>query len=100
MNRSEKLFAIATGVVAFAITIDPHMYEFGLGALALGAMLIFFFANKSAFRQHQYGMFAIWFGYKSAPKFTLNQVEARWAAIGAAICLGVSSGYLVQAFFG
>ena len=100
MKRSEKLFAIATGIVAFAITIDPQLYELGLGTLALGAMLIFFFAHKSAFRQHRYGMFSIWFDSEDAPKSTLNQIEARWAAIGVALCVGVSSGYLVQAFFG
>ena len=100
MNRSEKAFAFATGIVSFAITLDPRMYEVGLGSLAFGALLVFVFTHKSALRQHRYGFFSIWFDPEDAPIFKTNRVEARWIAIGFAVCAGVTSGYLVQAFLG
>ena len=99
MKRSEKIFAVVTGIVAFAITVFPETYEFGLPILALGAMVLFFFAHKSAFRRNQYGSFLIGFGSEDAPKSTLKQVETRWAAIGIALCVGVASGYLAKVFF-
>jgi len=100
MKRSEKVFAIATGIAAFAITVFPPIYEYLLPILALAAMALFVVAHKSSFRQWPNGSLSIWPGSEDAPKSTPTQVKSRWAAIGVALCVGVTSGYLVQVLFG
>jgi hypothetical protein len=99
MNRSEKAFAIATGIAAFTITVIPWTYEFLLPILAIAAMALFVLSHKSSFRQWPNGSLSIWPGSEDPPKSSPKQRRTRWAAIGVALWVGVTGGYLVQVLF-
>jgi hypothetical protein len=99
MKRSEKAFAIATGIVAFTITVFPRMYESLLPVILVVAIVLFLLAHKTTFRQWPKGNFPIWQGSEDPPKSTPKQIKTRWAAIGVALCVGVTSGYVVHVLF-
>ena len=99
MNRSEKAFAIVTGIAAFTITVIPRTYEFLLPILAIAAMALFLLSHKSISRQWPNGSLSVWPGSEDPPKTSSKQIKMRWGAIGVALCIGVSNGYLVQVLF-
>jgi hypothetical protein len=98
MKISEKVFAVATGIIAFTTVAFPKTFELGLAILVLGAAIIFILSHKSIFGQWPSGGLSVWPGSEDEPETTAKQFGARWAAIGIAVCIGAISGYLAHVF--
>ncbi len=98
MKISEKVFVIATGIISFTTVVFPKTFELGLAILVLGAAVIFILSHKSTFGQWPNGSLSVWPGSEDEPESAPKQFRARWAAIGIAVSVGGTSGYLAHVF--